>query len=198
MPLFTLQTERRGQEETGKGPVGRMRRGGTVPGVVYGLHQESIAIKFDERTFEVLQKDMMGMGVIELDLGGERIPTLLKAIHRHPVTRRPLNVDFQRVDLSVPINGDVWIILTATPREIAADEIFIHDLRKVPVTGPPAEIPASVRIDASQATIRQPLHVSDLPLPPGVTPTVPPETVVAGVQRAEIVLLDADGSGEQS
>jgi large subunit ribosomal protein L25 len=186
MPQFILQAERRTESETGKGPVGRMRRGGVVPGVVYGLHQEAIAIKVGEHDFETTVRAMQGVGVVDLTMEGEAVPVLVKQVSRHPVTRRPLNIDFYRIDLSKPMTVEVRVILSATPKDIAAEETFVQPLHKLLVEGLPAVVPPSVHVDASRVAAHAPLLVRDVPLPEGVRSLIDETTVVAAIQRAGV------------
>lgn len=184
MPEFTLTADVRSENELGSGPVGRMRRGGVVPGVVYGLGRDSVAVKCDEHEFESTLRSMQGMGVIQLTVGNLVEPVLVKSIARHPVTRRALNIDFIRVDLTKPIGATVRVFLSATPRDIAADEMFEHMLHSMPVEGLPDAIPPMVHVDASQVAQRHPLYVRDIPLPEGVTAVLPGDTQVAAIRHA--------------
>jgi large subunit ribosomal protein L25 len=197
MPQFTLEAARRPESETGKGPVGRMRRGGVVPGVIYGLHAEAIAVKVEEHEFETTIRAMQGVGVIDLSIDGNSVPVLVKQIARHPVTRRALNIDFYRIDLSKPMTVEIRVVLSAIPRDIAADETFVQPLHKLLVEGLPAAVPPSVHVDASQVTLRTPLLVRDVPLPEGVTSLIPPTTTVAAVQRAGVLeVAEAEVEGD--
>ncbi len=195
MREFTLTADVRTENEVGKGPVGRMRREGTVPGVVYGLNRDSVAVKCPEHEFETVLRAMEGSGVIQLSVGQIVEPVMVKEIHRHPVTRRPLNIDFIRVDLTKPIHGQVRVFLSATPRDIAADEAFEHMLHVLPVEGLPAAIPPHVRVDASGVALHQPLYVRDVPLPENVSAAVPGDTYVAAVRRAGAT-VEADAEAE--
>jgi large subunit ribosomal protein L25 len=184
MPEFTLTADVRSEKELGSGPVGRMRRGGVVPGVVYGLGRDSVAVKCDERDFEATLRSMQGMGVIQLTVGNLVEPVLVKSVARHPVTRRALNIDFIRVDLTKSIGATVRVFLSATPRDIAADEMFEHMVHAMPVEGLPDAIPPMVHVDASKVAMRHPLYVRDIPLPEGVTAVLPGDTQVAAIRRA--------------
>jgi large subunit ribosomal protein L25 len=93
---LTLSAETR--ERAGKGASRAMRREGRVPAVVYGNKEEPLAIHIEEK----LLNKMLSTGhfmntVVMIDVGGKQARTLPKDVQFHPVTDRPLHVDFLRI-----------------------------------------------------------------------------------------------------
>jgi len=175
MPEFTLAAEVRSEDELGSGPVGRMRRTGVVPGVVYGLGRDSVAIKLGEHDFEAVVRSMQGVGVIQLTVGNLMEPVLVKEVARHPVTRRPLNIDFIRVRPRQADHRLGRVFLTATRATCRGRDVRAHAAH-APVEGLPARIPPIVRVDASQVDPHATrCAVRDIPLPEGVTALLPGE-----------------------
>ena len=80
----------------------RLRRSGQVPGVLYGGDGGPLAFSVDERE---LRHALAARGaVVELQLGGDTTPAVLKDAQRHPVRGTTLHVDFLRVRLDVAIH----------------------------------------------------------------------------------------------
>ena len=80
----------------------RLRRAGQVPGVLYGGDGGPLAFSVDERE---LRHALAARGaVVELQLGGDTTPAVLKDAQRHPVRGTTLHVDFLRVRLDVAIH----------------------------------------------------------------------------------------------
>ena len=105
---LTLAAEAR--ERAGKGASRALRREGRVPAVVYGGKEDPLGIHVEER----LLRRMLGTGhftnsIVMIEVGGKQVRTLPKDVHFHPVSDRPLHVDFLRlakdakVEVSVPV-----------------------------------------------------------------------------------------------
>lgn len=184
MPDLRLVAQRRTESEIGSGPSGRLRRAGWTPAVVYGLGREPVPVKFVERDFEHLLREAHGMHVISLTIEDQTEPVLLKALHRHPVTRRPLSADLIRVDLTKPIRANVRVRITARPTDLAADETFEHPTSEVEVECLPGLIPSQLEVDASAVTAGSPITVASMVVPEGVKILAPPDTPVAVVRRS--------------
>ena len=93
---LTLSAETR--ERAGKGASRAMRREGRVPAVVYGNKEEPLAIHVEEKALmKMLNTGHFMNSVVMVDVGGKTARTLPKDVQFHPVTDRPLHVDFLRI-----------------------------------------------------------------------------------------------------
>ena len=91
---FVLDVEKR--EEVGKQAAKRLRRGGFVPGVVYGHGEETTPIKVPTMQISEFLKQSHGEAVsLKLKLGKKKYNAIIKAIERDPVTGDILHLDFQ-------------------------------------------------------------------------------------------------------
>lgn len=183
MPVYSLDAQVRSEEEIGSNAAGRLRRAGSIPATVYGLRRDPVSIKIDERAFDTLQREMKGTAVIELNVGNILEPVVLQAVHRHPITLKPYNIDFLRIDMSKPIHVRVRVHVTAVPHDLEGNETFQLHADELLVECLPADIPPMIDLDASHVTTARPIHVGDLRVPAGVTVLTSPETVVAAVHR---------------
>ena len=87
----------------------RLRREGQVPGVLYGGGDDAVPFAVDERE---LRHALAARGaVVELELGGDATPAVLKDAQRHPVRGHTMHVDFLRVNLNVAIHAVVALEL---------------------------------------------------------------------------------------
>lgn len=94
--------------EIGKGAARKLRSTGQVPAVVYGPKGDPVSITVDPKTLlDIFRKSKDRNSIIELDIGGEKVPTLVRDVQRHPVSRDVLHVDFYRVHPEVPVTVDV-------------------------------------------------------------------------------------------
>ena len=170
---LTLAAETR--DRAGKGASRALRREGRVPAVVYGGKEEPLSIHVEER---VLAR-MLGTGhftnsVVMLDVGGKKVRTLPKDVHFHPVSDRPLHVDFllvakdDTVDVSVPVR---FINEEASPglKRGGVLNIVRHELELVCDAD---RIPDDIRIDVTGLDIGDSIHISYVTLPAGSTSAI--------------------------
>ena len=108
---LTLPAEAR--DRAGKGASRALRRDGRVPAVVYGEKKEALSIHVEEKLLsKMLSTGHFMNSVIMIDFEGKPHRTLPKAIDFHPVSSRPIHVDFLRigehtkVHVNVPVRFD--------------------------------------------------------------------------------------------
>src|SRR4028119_1739009 len=93
---LTLPAETR--DRAGKGASRELRNSGRVPAVVYGANQEPLSIHVEEKLLaKMLSTGHFMNSVVMIDAGGETTRTLPKDVQFHPVTSRPIHVDFLRI-----------------------------------------------------------------------------------------------------
>jgi large subunit ribosomal protein L25 len=174
----------------GTRPARRLRNEGKVPGVVYGLGGDPVTLTVEWRDLRAALVTEQGLNaVIHLEVDGERVPTLVKEMQRHPVRRNVLHVDFIRVDLNKPVDVEVPIHLEGEAEAVNREGgVIDQTLTMLLVHCKPSDIPAQLTIDISDLEIGGAKHVSDLTLPEGVSTTVDPEetVVTASFQVVEI------------
>ena len=165
---LTLSAEAR--EQAGKGASRALRREGRIPAVVYGGKEEPMSISVDERALT----RMLGTGhftnsIVMIEVGGKSVRTLPKDVAFHPVSDRPLHVDFLRlsknakVDVSVPV---VFENEEASPglKRGAVLNVVRHELE---LTCDADKIPDAIHIDVTGLDIGDSIHISSVKLPDG-------------------------------
>ena len=165
---LTLAAEAR--ERAGKGASRALRREGRVPAVVYGGKEEPMGIHVEER----LLRRMLGTGhftnsIVMIEVGGKKVRTLPKDVHFHPVSDRPLHVDFLRlakdatVEVSVPV---LFINEEESPglKRGAVLNIVRHELELICDAD---KIPDDIRIDVTGLDVGDSIHISNVTLPAG-------------------------------
>ena len=180
----------------------RLRRQGQVPGVLYGGGDDAMPFAVDERE---LRHALAARGaVIELELGGDATPAVLKDAQRHPVRGHTMHVDFLRVNLNVAIHAVVALELTGGDEAPGAIEggVLEHVTREINIEALPNDIPERLQVDASSMQINDTLLLSAVTAPDGVTILDDlDETVVATLTppklQADLEALDEEAALEQ-
>ena len=85
------------REKAGKGAARACRREGRVPAVIYGNKQEPVMISLHPVELEKAL-DLVGFydADIEIVLGGKKIKVSCQDVQFHPVSDKPIHVDFLR------------------------------------------------------------------------------------------------------
>lgn len=199
------------RRETGKGGARRLRRAGRIPAVIYGKGRESTPIALDgSRLLRILKRSERGLNTL-LEVHSEdpefgRRTALVKELQRHPVRGDLLHADLYEVDLQQTVEVSVPVHLVGTARGVSVSGgIVEHTLREIEVECLPGSIPDAVEVDVSALDIGDSLHVSDIPLPAGVSLRTDPSLAVVSVAApaaeeapvaAEAEAVEAPAEGE--
>jgi len=175
------------REGVGTGGARAIRRSGLVPGVLYGGDQApvSITVKANEFRKALYTGKLLGH-LVTLKYGKETQPVIAKDVQMHPVTDEPMHFDLYRVDahqeikIAVPVHFRNHEESPGLKRGGALN-IALHDLQ---VSVHADEIPEELVVDLTGLEIGDNVRVSDIKLPAGATPVLPPETVIASISGA--------------
>jgi large subunit ribosomal protein L25 len=162
-----------GRDRAGKGASRALRRDGRVPAVIYGEKKEPLSIHVEEKLLsKMLSTGHFMNSVIMVDVAGKPTRTLPKAVDFHPVTSRPIHVDFLRISehtkvtVSVPVRFDNEEASPGLKRGGVLN-VVQHVLELVCDA---ASIPNEIHIALDGLEIGDAIHISEVKLPDGVTP----------------------------
>ena len=165
---LTLSAETR--ERAGKGASRAMRREGRVPAVIYGQKQDPISIHVEEKVLvKMLSTGHFMNSVVMIDVGGNATRTLPKDVQFHPVTDRPVHVDFFRIGEHSEVHVNVPIVFTNEDRSrgLKRGGVLNAVRHELELICDAAEIPDQVEIDLAGLDIGDSLHISTVKLPQG-------------------------------
>jgi len=168
---LTLPAEAR--DRAGKGASRALRREGRVPAVVYGEKKEPLSIHVEENLLsKMLSTGHFMNSVVMIDFKGKPQRTLPKTVDFHPVTSRPIHVDFLRI-------GEHTKVHVAVPMRFDDEEqspglkrggvlnVVVHELELVCDA---ASIPNEIHLSLAGLEIGDSIHIGQVKLPDGVTP----------------------------
>ena len=170
---LTLSAEAR--DRAGKGASRHLRREGRVPAVIYGANEEPTSIHIEEKGLVKMMRNGHFMNsVVLIDVGGTTARTLPKDVQFHPVTDRPLHVDFLRI-------GEHSTVTVAVPVRFVNEEkspglkrggvlnVVRHEVELVVDA---ADIPDDVIVDLTGFDIGESIHISAVTLPQGAASAI--------------------------
>ena len=194
---LTLPAEAR--ERAGKGASRALRRDGRVPAVIYGDKKEPLAVHVEEKLLaKMLSTGHFMNTIVMVDAGGEPHRTLPKDVQFHPVSSRPIHVDFLRI-------GEHSQIIVAIPVRFDDDEespgikrggvlnIVQHELELVCDA---AHIPDEIHISLAGLDIGDSIHISQVTLPEGTKAAIDDRdfTVATIVAPSAVKAEEADAA----
>ena len=165
---LTLPAETR--ERAGKGASRALRRDGRVPCVIYGDKKEPLSFHVEEKLLtKMLSTGHFMNSVIMVDLKGKSNRTLPKDVQFHPVSSRPIHVDFLRIGEHSQVNVNVPVHFTdeeTSPgiKRGGVLNIVRHDLELICNA---SEIPEQILISLDGLDIGDSIHISSVKLPKG-------------------------------
>ena len=165
-----------------------MRREGRLPGVLYGSGRDAQALDVDERQLRNAIKG--GHALMELQLGKETVPVLIKDQQHHPVRGGFTHVDFVAVDLKQKVHAAVPVELTGVEEApgVVQGGVLDQVMRELNIEVLPTEIPDSITIDVSMLELNAVLLLSEATVPANLEVLDDGESVVATItppSRAE-------------
>lgn len=188
MDTFKIGAERR--QEKGPKAARRMRREGVVPGVLYG-HGDNTPISI--REFDLMKLLVTPhVYLVELELEGKVEKVLVQEVQYHPVSDRPVHIDFYRYSEDEPIVMNIPVELVGHAVGVRAGGKLVQPVRRLKVKGLPADMPNRLDVDVSALEVDKKIVVADLAFE-GLSILNPPHMVVATVrsQRKMNTVVDA-------
>jgi len=204
---LTLSAETR--DRAGKGASRHLRREGRVPAVVYGNNEDPLAIHVEEKALRLmLQGGHFMNSIIMIDAGGAPVRTLPKDVQFHPVSDRPLHVDFLRISEHAKVNVAVPIKFTdeAGSPGIKRGGVLNAVRHELELVCDAAEIPEQIEISLAGMDIGDSLHISAVTLRSGTASAITDRdftiaTIVAPSaaksEAAEAAAVSAGEDGEE-
>jgi large subunit ribosomal protein L25 len=174
--------------ETGDGPAKRLRAGGRVPAVVYGLDGGSVSVSVPARELDHILHSASGSNtLISLKVDDSSQLALARQVHRHPVRGTVLHVDFIRVRADQTIEAEVSIQFLGEAEGVRNGGLFEQSIFSLTVEALPGDIPNTFDIDISELVIGDSIHVRDFEVPAGVVVLQEEDAVVAHISLPRAV-----------
>lgn len=181
----TVRIEAAPRAGSGKGASRADRRRGLVPAVIYGAAKGETLITLDPRdVMKELHKGGWQSHLYEVAVaGGEPERTLMRDVQFHPVTDRPIHVDFLRLAPGVRIRVKVAVVFVGEEASPGIKEGGTLNVvrRDVEVLADPDNVPERFEFDLAEAKIGDSLRWSAVKDAQGARAVLVRDFVVATV-----------------
>jgi large subunit ribosomal protein L25 len=170
---LTLPAEAR--DRAGKGASRALRREGRVPAVVYGEKKEPLSIHVEEKLLsKMLSTGFFMNSVVMVELGGKPHRTLPKAVDFHPVTSRPIHVDFLRIGehTQVQVNVPVRFVDEEAAPGLKRGGVLNVVRHELELICDAARMPDEIVVSLAGLESGDAVHISNVQLPEGSKPVI--------------------------
>lgn len=168
MPTATENTnllEAQSRTAGSKNDARRVRRGGKIPGVVYGAGKDTKLVALDPRQVaRILHSDTGYNTIFDLTLDGERTKAMIVDWQYEPIKGSLLHVDLKRIAMDQKLHVDVPIVLKGEAAGVKQQGGILEQVqRDVEIECLPGDIPNSIEVDVSHLVFGKVLRVAELP-----------------------------------
>jgi large subunit ribosomal protein L25 len=196
----TLVAELR--SEQGSRPAGRLRREGRLPGVVYGLGEDSVSVTVNAHQLGTILSSKSGANtLITLKIDGADQLALARQVQRDAVKGTLVHVDFIRVRADQTIQAEVRIDLQGDAEGVSQGGMLEQMMHTLTVEGKPGQLPNEIIHDVTALELGDQLHVKDIAIPAGITVVNDPEDLIATISQPRGLEEEAaaaeEGEGEE-
>lgn len=182
---------------TGKGAARQARREGYVPGIVYGDGKEPLSLNI--KYYTLLKKLKAGRFLSTLfNLkveGQDDVRVICRGVQRDVVRDLPTHVDLMRLHRNSRINLFIHVNFenhdAAPGIKRGGTLTVVRSEVELEVTA--GDIPDHITVDLTGKQIGDVIHIDDIELPAGATPTIKRNFVVANL-TAPSGLLSAEAA----
>lgn len=194
------------RSDVGKGASRRLRRlAAKVPAIIYGGGQDPRMVSLSHRELvKAMEAEAFYSQVLELDINGDKISTIVKDVQRHPSKPQIMHVDFQRIraDQEIHVSIPIHLLNEDQCKGVRLESGRIsHQIMEVEVACLPAALPEYFEIDVADLSVGDTIHLSDLVVPEGVT--LPQlalgedhDQAILSVEAARVIVEDDAEAGE--
>ena len=163
------------RERAGKGAARATRRAGKVPAVIYGNNIDPEMISLDPLE---LNRELHRTGffsrIFEVNIDGKKERVLARDVQFHPVTDRPLHVDFLRFGANTRLHVEVQVHFENEDKSPGLKKGGVLNIVRhtVELICKADSIPEQLIANLDGLDIGDGIHISHITLPPGVTPAI--------------------------
>ncbi len=140
--------------------VKTLRREGIIPAHVFGHKVKTEHVQVLQNEFAKVFEKAGETGVVDLAVddspgeasakSGQKRPVLIKNVQIHPVTDKPLHIDFYQVNLSEKVKVDVPLeIVGEAPAAEKKIGLLLTPVSELEIEALPTDIPEKIEVDVS-------------------------------------------------
>ncbi|MHB1207268.1 MAG: 50S ribosomal protein L25/general stress protein Ctc, partial [Rhodospirillaceae bacterium] len=191
----TSSLQVQGRDRAGKGAARATRRGGLVPGVIYGGNQDATLIALEPRLLVSLMQDpAFKTNIFEVELAGKKQRTMAMDVQLDPVSDKPIHADFRRIekDTLVRVPIPVHFLNEGASPGIKVGGVLNIVRHDVEVRGRPDDLPDHIDVDLTGLEIGDSVHINTVSLPAGIKPTIARNFTICTIAPPTVMTVEEE------
>lgn len=182
--METLKIEANFRSDMSKSRIKQLRKDGYVTASVFGHDAEPMPIELKLEDFAKQAKHAEAgiKSLIELKVkGGPKKSdgmVILKEFYKDPLTRKVLDMQFQRINLKEKVSVNVPIVLVGEAAGIKEGGTLEQQMDELHVNCLPTDIPPHIDVDVSALSIGQHIRVNEISLSEAVEVLSDPDSLI--------------------
>lgn len=168
----------------GRSAVRKLKAAGAVPAVIYGGKDKPEPLQVSRRDISTVLSHASGENIlVELEIAGDtnRL-AMVQEVQHAPVGGEVLHIDFHAVSMDELIEADVPLEPIGIANGVKNfGGLLEQNLRTLSIECLPRDLPDVIQVDVTALNVGDAIHVREIPLPSGVTTTMPPELTAISV-----------------
>ena len=163
------------RDRVGKGSSRAVRRDGRVPAVIYGAGKDPlpITLAFNEVLKEVKRGRFTGT-LFDVEVSGDKERVIPRDVQVDVISDFPIHIDFLRISSDSRITVDVPVRFINEDDSVGLKRGGVLNVvrHEIELSCPADAIPGELVADLAGLDIGGSVHISEISLPEGVTPTI--------------------------
>jgi large subunit ribosomal protein L25 len=148
-----------------KNDARRVRRGGKIPGVLYGAGRQALPVSLDPRQISRILHSALGHNTIfDLALDGEQTKAMIIDWQYEPIKGALLHVDLKRIAMDRKLQVKVPIVVKGEAAGVKQQGGILEQVtREVELECLPGDIPSFIEADVTELVFGKVMRIADLP-----------------------------------
>jgi large subunit ribosomal protein L25 len=181
------------RDRVGKGAARAVRRAGLIPAVIYGGKETPIPVSLEPGPVnKQIATGEFFTTMVEMKVGNDTHRVLARDVQYHPVSDRPEHIDFLRVTAATRITVEVPVVFENEEESPGIKRGGVLNIvrHQVEMECRADAIPHALTVDLTPFDVGDSIHISHVPLPDGVTPTITDRDFTIATVAAPTVVRD--------
>lgn len=205
--MSNVQLNAEVRDGLGKANVGRIRREGKVPCIMYGVDDTTVSLSVNKLEMEKMISSTHS--IIDLKFDGQEQGVVVRDVQYHPVKGNIIHVDFMRIKAGQEIKISVPVRFVGESPGVKIGGVFQELKSELAIITLPKHLPEVIEVDVSKLEIHDAVHVKDLNYKDftieddpedTICSVVPPkkieEPVEIGEEEGEVISTEEEKSAE--
>jgi len=168
-----------------------IRRQGYVTASIFGHDVESVpvAVKLDDLVYQIRAKGGSNALIDVKVTGGPENSdgtVIIKSFFKEPLSRKVLDIQFQRISMKEKLHVGVPIILFGDSAGVKDGGLLEQTLDELQVNCLPGSIPSKFELDISNINIGDHIRAGEVTLPDGVEMLTDPDALIVNCMAPHV------------